>query len=47
MDKVPKRLFSQLTTVVLFLSLVGFLTLAAGTHRLSRNIGAELPFFSV
>jgi len=44
MDKVPKK-EDCVSQLLLCCVLLDFLTLEAGTDRLSQNIGVELPFY--
>jgi len=46
MDEVPKENMVSVNFPRALLSLLDFLTLEAGTERLSRNISKELPLYA-
>jgi len=47
MDRVPKKKIVSVNFNHAILSILNFFTLEVGTDMLSRNIGKELPLYSV
>jgi len=47
MDKVPKKKSVSVNFSCAVFCLLDFMTLKDGTNRLSRNVGKELPLYTV